>query len=107
MIGEWIRFGAAAVLIGLGLVVAAISVFGVFRLDRSLNRMHSAAMDDTLGISLVLSGLIVISGFTAISLKLLCVIIFLWMAGPVSSHLIARLEAVVGKKDEGYNRRRD
>lgn len=107
MIWEWIRFCAAAALISMGIIVASLSVFGVFRFDRALNRMHSAAMDDTLGISLVLLGLIIISGFTATSLKLLCVVAFLWLAGPVSSHLIARLEAAVGKKEDGYKRRHD
>ena len=37
---------------------------------------------------------------TSISLKLFLIIVFLWIASPVSSHLIARLE-VTTKEDEG------
>ena len=107
MIGEWIRFGAAAALIAGGILTAATAVFGVFRFDRALNRMHASAMNDTLGISLILLGLIVVSGFTATSLKLLAVLGLMWLTGPVSSHLIARLEAAVGKREEGYTRRRE
>lgn len=107
MIGEWIRFGISAALIVSGLLTAAMSVFGVFRFDRALNRMHSAAINDTLGITLVLSGLAVCSGSWSVSLKLLAVIVFLWLAGPVSSHLIARVEAVTGRSKDGYKRRHD
>ena len=49
-------------------------------------------MPDTLGILFVMLGLIVMSGFTFTSLKLLLVIFMLWLSSPVSSHLIGQLE---------------
>ncbi|MBQ2955892.1 MAG: monovalent cation/H(+) antiporter subunit G [Clostridia bacterium] len=89
---EWIRFIISAALILSGLVVMCLGVIGVFRFKYVLNRMHAAAMNDTMGIGLVMLGLIVMSGFTFTSLKLLLVILLLWMSSPVSSHLIGRLE---------------
>lgn len=89
---EWIRFFAGAALILAGLVIFALSVIGVYRFKYVLNRMHAAAMGDTLGLLLVLTGLIVFSGFNFLSLKLLLIILMLWLTSPVSSHLIARLE---------------
>ena len=62
--------------------------------------MHAAAMNDTLGILFVLLGLMVLKGMTMISLKFLLIILFLWFASPVSSHLIARLEVTVNEKLE-------
>ena len=97
---EWIRFIVAALCIIAGLVVAGFATFGVFKFKFVLNRMHAAAMGDTLAILFVLAGLMVISGFSFTSLKLLLIILFLWFASPVSSHLIARLEVATDKKME-------
>ena len=99
---DWLRFIVAATLILGGLVVSGVATFGMFKFKFVLNRMHAAAMNDTLAILFVLLGLIVINGLDFISLKLLLVILFLWFASPVASHLIARLEIAVDKrlKDE-------
>ncbi len=94
----WIQFIAGGALIAAGLAVLVVSVFGVYRFNYVLNRMHAAALGDTLGILFTLSGLIVLSGATAISLKLLLTIVVLWLTSPVSSHLIARLEIHVNEK---------
>ncbi len=90
---EWLQFtlGVAFLLAGLG--VFAVQVFGVFKFNYVLNRMHAAAMGDTLGIGISLVGLIILSGWNFASLKMALIIVFLWNASPVSSHLIARLEA--------------
>ena len=97
---EWGRFliGAACLLFGLG--IFAIEMVGVFRFRYVLNRMHAAAMGDTLGIGFSLLGLIIMSGLSFTSLKLFLIICFLWFSSPVSSHLIARLEAVTNPKLE-------
>jgi len=94
----WIRFVLGGALMTGGVVVLALSVIGVYRFNYVLNRMHAAAMGDTLGILLVLGGLIVLSGFTALSLKLLLTIVMLWLTSPVSSHLIGRLEVHVNER---------
>lgn len=101
---EWIQFLIGAALILCGLIIFIIELIGVFRFKYILNRMHAAAMGDTLGIGLCLLGLIVLSGFTFTSLKLLCVIIFLWISSPVSSHLIARLEVTTDKEPDQHYR---
>ena len=94
---EWIRFliGAAFLLFGLG--IFAIEMIGVYRFKYVLNRMHAAAMGDTLGIGFSLAGLIIMSGLNFTSLKLFFVIVFLWFSSPVSSHLIARLEMITNE----------
>lgn len=98
MILEWIRFVLAAGCLLLGLVFMILSVFGVNRLRYALNRMHAAAMGDTLGILFVILGLMILRGFSMDSLKLLLVILFFWMASPVSGHMISRLEAMTNKE---------
>ena len=102
MIGEWIRFSIPALFILAGLIFELISVLGVYRLNYVLNRMHAAAMGDTLGISAVLIGLMVLRGISFDSLKFLLIIFFLWLACPVSSHLIARLETTMNPGSKHY-----
>lgn len=97
---EWGRFliGAACLLFGLG--IFAIEMAGVFRFRYVLNRMHAAAMGDTLGIGFSLLGLMIMSGWNFTTLKLFLVILFLWFSSPVSSHLIARLEVTTNEDKE-------
>ena len=87
-----LRIIIAALLMLAGLFVLGVATIGIFRFSTMLNRIHIAAKCDTLGALLVLSSLIVLSGLTIFSLKLLLVIIFLWLSNPVSSHLVARAE---------------
>ncbi len=99
---EWLQFLAGAGLLLTGLLIFLVQMIGVFRFKYVLNRMHAAAMGDTLGIGCCLLGLIVMSGFSFTSLKLLLVIIFLWFSSPVASHLIARLEVATGNEREKH-----
>ena len=101
---EWIRFLAGAGFMLMGLGIFAIEMIGVFRFRYVLNRMHAAAMGDTLGIGFSLVGLMIISGWNFTTLKLFLVIVFLWFSSPVSSHLIARLEVATDEEKEKYYR---
>ena len=94
---EWIRFVAGVGLLLMGLAIFILQIYGVFKFKYVLNRMHAAAMGDTLAIGVSLTGLIVLSGFNFTSLKMAMIILFLWLASPVSSHLISRLEVVTNE----------
>lgn len=102
---KWIQFLVGAGLILCGVFIFTIEMIGVFRFKYVLNRMHAAAMGDTLGIGFSLVGLIIMSGLNFTSLKLFCVIIFLWFSSPASSHLIARLEVTTNEDKEKRYRR--
>jgi len=97
---EWVRFLAGTGLLLMGLGIFALQIFGVYKFKYVLNRMHAAAMGDTLGISVSLTGLILLSGWNFTSLKMALVIVFFWLASPVSSHLISRLEVVTNENLE-------
>ena len=89
---EWIRFALCAGLILTGLAIFVSAILGVYRFKYVMNRMHAAAMGDTLGLMSICLGLIVASGFNFTSVKLLLLTVMLWMTSPVASHLIGRLE---------------
>lgn len=99
---EWIRFLIGSLFILTGIVIFFTELFGVFHFKYVLNRMHAAAMGDTLGISACLIGLMIFSGFNFTTLKLFLIIVFLWFASPVSSHVLARLEAATNEKLTEY-----
>ena len=90
-----IRLIACIILTVLGLCCLVSGVVGVFRFKYALNRLHAAAILDTVGILLMLLGVIVATGFTFTSAKILIVIAFLWLTSPVSGHLIGRMEITI------------
>lgn len=95
---EWIQFGVGSLFLLIGMVIFCVQLAGVFRYKYVLNRMHAAAMGDTLGISFSMVGLMIFSGFNFTTLKMALVILFLWCASPVSSHLISRLEVTTNEE---------
>ncbi|WWR15874.1 monovalent cation/H(+) antiporter subunit G [Lachnospiraceae bacterium JLR.KK008] len=99
---EWIRFIIGACFLLTGIVIFGIELYGVFHYRYVLNRMHTAAIGDTLGIGVCLIGLMIISGFHFTTLKILLIIIFLWCVSPVSSHLISRLEVTTNENLDEY-----
>ena len=94
----WIRFIAGIILILCGIIVFGIELFGVFKFGYVLNRMHAAAMGDTLGIALSMLGLIILGGLNFTSLKMVLVVAFLWMASPVASHMLTRFEVATNEE---------
>ena len=74
---EWIRMGLVTILMLGGIITIGIALFGVFRFNFVINRMHIAASCDTLGIMMILMGLIILNGFNVMSLKLVLIIGFM------------------------------
>ena len=92
---DMLRFAVSLVLTLGGVFVLISGVVGVFRFPYALSRIHAAALGDTLGIALMLLGVMVAEGLSVISFKLLVVMLFLWVTSPVASHLIGRLEITI------------
>ncbi len=93
----WIQLIVGGGLIVTGLLTMCVAVIGIYRFHYILNRMHAAAMLDSLGILFVILGLMVLSGFQFGTLKLALIIVFFWLAGPVSSHMISKLEVLINE----------
>lgn len=95
---ELVRFIVSALFIVIGLFITITGILGFYKYKFILNRMHTAALIDTLGLFFIVLGLIVAKGFTLedgsfdiTSIKLACIVIFLWLTSPVSSHVISKL----------------
>ena len=94
---EWVQFLLGIGFLLVGLAMFLIEIAGVYKFQYILNRMHAAAIGDTLGLGLSLMGLMILSGFNFTTVKLALVVAFLWLASPVSSHLIAQLEVTTNE----------
>ena len=94
---EWIRFIATALFLLAALGTAVISVAGVFKFKFILNRMHAAAIIDSFALLLSMIGVAVAYGFSFATVKVLLIVLLVWVASPVSGHLIGRLEVTTDK----------
>lgn len=92
MIAEWIRFAVTATLCLSGVCILAVSVFGTFRFRFALNRIHGAALTDTLGLGLILAATMVGAGELTVILRLAVLVFFQWCTSPLASHMMSKLE---------------
>lgn len=98
---DWLgllRAIAACISILAGLFFVLAGTLGVLRLPDFYTRLHAAGMTDTLGAELILLGLIIQSGFTQMSLKLLLVAFFLLITSPTATHAVAHAAYKAGLK---------
>ena len=98
MIGEWIRFGLAALCVLAGCFALLTAIVGLFRFDFSLNRLHAASIADTLGLSL----LVLAVGLRPVLWKLLLMVILQWCTSPLSGHMLAQFEYRVNQNLEQH-----
>jgi multicomponent Na+:H+ antiporter subunit G len=80
----------AYVLIFAGAAFCLIGAIGLLRFPDVYARMHSAGITDTLGALLVLVGLMLLSGWSLATAKLLFILAFLWMSSPTATHALAK-----------------
>jgi len=97
---DTVRFIISLLLTVGGLFVLLSGVVGIFKFKYSLSRIHAGALLDTVGIVLMVLGVVVGNGFNVTSLKMLLIVGILWLTSPVSGHLIGRLEITINDELE-------
>ena len=73
-----------------GSLFALIGAVGIVRLPDVFARMHGAGIVDTLGMGLILAGLMIHEGFTMVTVKLVLIVVFIFFASPTTTHALAR-----------------
>lgn len=71
---------------------------GLLRMPDFFTRMHAASVTETLGVGLVLFGLLLQAGWTLVAVKLLMVGLLVFFVSPTASHALARAALVRGVK---------
>ena len=80
----------SGVLLAGGSLLALIGAVGIIRLPDVFARMHAGGIIDTMGAGMILSGLVVQSGFTLVTVKLFLIIAFLFYTTPTATHALAQ-----------------
>lgn len=91
MTAEYITVIIGGLFILIGAVTLIMEIIGIYRFNYSLTRMHAAALGDTGGLMLTITGLIILNGLQASSVKLAAIVVLMWIASPVSSHMLSKL----------------
>jgi len=93
-------------LVSAGGVFCVIGAVGMLRMPDFFTRMHAASVIDTLGAGLIILGLILQSGLTLASLKMVILGLLIFFTSPTASHSLASAALERGAKplladDEG------
>jgi multicomponent Na+:H+ antiporter subunit G len=73
-----------------------IGAIGMLRLPDMFCRMHGAGIIDTMGLALILLGLVLQNGFNLGLAKLAMIFLFILFTGPTASHALARAAIYAG-----------
>ncbi len=83
---EWLAFTALI----LGALFVLVSAIGILRLPDLFMRMHATTKTNSLGIALILIGVILVFPQWNIFFKGLLVIVFTFLTTPLGSHMISK-----------------
>ena len=99
-----IRVILAGLFLAFGAFMFFSEIVGFYKFTYVLYRMHAAAMGDTLGIGSILIAVGILTGELVPILKLVLILVFMFLTGPVVTHLIAGAE-VETHKNAGHEYR--
>jgi multicomponent Na+:H+ antiporter subunit G len=77
------------VMLALGGFFVFLGGLGALRLPDLYTRMHAASLTDSFGTMLTLGGIMLQSGWSLATVKLLTILFFLMMTGPTASYALA------------------
>jgi multicomponent Na+:H+ antiporter subunit G len=78
-----------ALLLGGGFF-CVVGAVGLLRMPDAFTRLHAASVIDTMGVGLIVAGLMVQSGWTLTTARLGVILILIFFTSPVAGHAIAR-----------------
>lgn len=78
------------VLILLGSFFTLVGAVGMIRMPEIFTRMHAASVIDTLGVGLLIAGMMLQAGFSLVTLKLVFLLGLFVVTGPVVTHALAQ-----------------
>lgn len=85
------------VVISLGMISILISTIGLLLFPDFFTRLHVIGIADTMGVILVLLGMILLTGLKLMSLKILILLLLILITNPLGTNLI--MSASIHNKD--------
>lgn len=104
---EWVRFTIVALLLAVSVLSFATAMLGVYIFGFIMNRIHASGIGDSLGLFTAALAVMIGSGETAVVMKLILIVCFMWCTSPVSTHFIALIEYYMDKNLGSYVERED
>ncbi len=75
-----------------------VGAVGLLRMPDFYTRMHAASVIETLGVGLILLGLVLQAGVSLVAVKLLIIGLLIFFASPTATHALARAAMARGQK---------
>jgi multicomponent Na+:H+ antiporter subunit G len=88
----------ASVLLAAGGFFVLVGGIGLLRMPDLYTRLHAASVTEIMGTLLLMSGLMLLSGWTLPTVKLFAILLFLLLTGPVASYAVANTALIAGVK---------
>lgn len=76
--------------LGLGAFFVLVGAFGLVRMPDVFTRMHAVSVVETLGVGLLIVGMMIEAGFGLVLLKLAFILLLFVFTGPVVIHALAQ-----------------
>ncbi len=94
MVNDWL----AAILLVLGALFMLVAGLGVLRFSDIYLRMHAATKAPSLGVLLMISGIIVYFGDFWLAVKGVLIILFIFITTPIGAHMLSRVAHLMNIK---------
>ncbi|GJL80687.1 MAG: hypothetical protein DHS20C01_03210 [marine bacterium B5-7] len=96
----------SGILLFSGAFFMLVGTIGILRFPDAMAQIHAAGITDTLGVALIVLGLMVQAGFTLLTIKLLVILAVLLFTNPTASHALSRSIAHYNARSarEGHNK---
>lgn len=88
-------------LIVVGAFFYLVGAIGIYRMPDVYTRMHAASVSETLGVGFLVLGMMVLAGFTLISVKLAIILGVILFTSPIATHALAQAALHEGIKPVG------
>jgi multicomponent Na+:H+ antiporter subunit G len=78
------------ILLGSGVAFSALAALGILRMPDVYTRMQASSKAGTLGCTLILAGVAVAYDEPAVTARVMLIIFFVLLTGPVAAHVVSR-----------------
>ena len=86
------------IIIYIGIAFVSLGIIGLFRFDNFYSRALVASKVDTVGYITILLGVILKSGLSFLSFKILFILLITIIVNPLTTHIIVRSAYISGYK---------
>ena len=97
----------SGLIIAAGVLLFVSGTLGLIRFPDFYCRMHATGKCDTLGALLALIGLALYNGFNLVTLKIIFIAVFIFVANPTATHAIGRAALLSGVQPWMKSSKRD